>query len=362
MTVTFEGINLRFDCEGFDTSGDRNQGVADFSFSADGDWLDKYITADAADFSFSATGTWLVAQTIVADPADFNFSAEFDAADFLTEAAKDSWVRWSEIGSADFTIGRSNIAGQMPMDWPGTVYDIRKLRNRVMVYGENGVSVLSPAQNTFGLNTIYTIGLKNKNAVVGNDNTHYFIDNLGQMWEMGEALTKLDYSEYLSTMNSLVMSWDNEKNLIYICDGSTGFVYSPDSQSLASGPVNVAGIRYQDSTSYSTAPARIEIPPFELTTDVYDFGTRKEKTIFGLEISTDLSGLLQASIDYRANYKANLVSLPWHPVTPMGKVSLPCYGVEFRFKFRSLIYEYFEIDWIKINGVIHGFSHLDIQG
>jgi hypothetical protein len=361
MALVYEGKNLLYDCLTYDASGDLGQGVLAFDFSLDGLLLNLFINADALEFAFELQGELLAGISATGD-FDFGIALEFDSTDLLLERFKDSWVKWSAIGSADFTIGRDNIAGEMPMAWPGVVHDVRKLEGKVMVYGANGVSMLTPAENTFGMRTIYTLGIKSRHAVVGTDNVHYFIDTIGQLWKISDGLEKLDYSEFLSLLSFPVMSWDNEKNLIYICDGTLGFVYSPDSNSLASGPVNVAGIAFQDATSYITAPADIDIPRFEMTTDIYDFNTRKEKTIFGLEVSTDLSGALQATIEYRTSHTGPFTTLPWQTVTPLGEVTLPCYGVEFRFKFRTLAYEYFELDWIKIIGVIAGYSHLDFQG
>lgn len=360
QTQTFVSDNLWFDCQGIGADGDRGKGISTITMSSLGNMLSVFIEAPVSTITMSSIGLRVETVHIIAEVSTINVSSTFD--DILIEKLKDSWIQWSQIGYADFTIGRDNTAGKMPMGWDGTVYDIRKLGKQVMVYGANGVSRMTPAGPAYGMETLYTIGVKSKNAVCGDDNTHYFIDKIGQLWQMTGSLKKLDYSEYLSVLTSPVMSWDNEKNLIYICDGTNGFVYSPDSQSMGSGPESITSIRYKDGTSYVGAPSFIEMPYFELTTDIYDFGTRKEKTVFGMEVSTDLLGSLQATIEYRASYKKNLAALPWQNVTPEGKLHLPCYGVEFRFKLRSLKYEYFELDWMKVNGVIHGFSHLDIQG
>lgn len=362
QTQTFIYDNLWYDCQGIDPDGNRDKGILDLSMSIHGQMLSTYIAADPLVFTMSIIGNWPVSQLITATPLTFTMSMVFSDTDLLIEKYKDNWIQWSGIGTFDFTIGSGNVAGEMPMDWNGVVWDIRKLGKRVMVYGENGVSILTPVGNFFGLQTIYTIGVMGKNAVCGNDFEHFFIDKIGQLWRMTEGLEKLDYSEYLSDLSSPIMSWDNEKNLIYICDGELGFVYSPDNRSMGKGPPNITGIHYKDGTSYTVSPDIIEIPYFELTTDTYDFGTRKEKTVFGIEVSTDLNGSLQASVEYRKNYREPFRDIGWHPVTHQGKAHMPCYGVEFRFKLRSLVYEYFEIDYFKINGVIHGFSHLDIQG
>lgn len=358
---TFQGTSLYFKCESYDANGEPEIGYLYFNPEIAGTWLNYRHEADPITFSPDILAD-LILSKVFSGTLWFGFGIEWATTDLLLERFKDSWVKWGQIGHANFDIGRDNIAGESPMDWKGMVYEIIKFRNKVMVYGENGVTQLIPSGNAFGLNTILRLGLKSRHSVAGTDDIHYFIDVLGQMWKLGDSLEKLDYSEYLSVLKSPVMQWDNEKDLIYICDGNKGFVYSPDSNSLAEGPPNVCGIFYQSGRSFVTSPKLIEIPLFELTTDIYDFGTRKEKTIFGLEFSLESIGDLQVRIEYRTNTKDPFRDFGWHNVNPDGKINLPCYGVEFRFSLRNLTYEYFELDQMKINGVIHGFSHLDIQG
>ena len=182
---------------------------------------------------------------------------------------------------------------------------------------------------------------------------HYFVDNLGQLWRFSEGLEKLDYSEYLSGMiDNLVLSWDAANKLLYICDGSQGYVYSQDSGSLGAGPVNVTGIDSQSGTLYVVSPAAISTPTFKICTDIYDLGTRKGKNIHSLEIGTDLTETLEAAIDYRLDKAAAFATTDWHVVDPRGIVFIPVYGREFRFRFKSDVYSYFEVEPIIVNGEV----------
>jgi len=127
----------------------------------------------------------------------------------FASVTKKNWLKWSDVGSVNFTIGRSNVAGERPLDWNGFIYSVKKLRNKVVAYGENGVSFLTPAGGAYGLDTIYRVGLKGKHAVTGDDSKHFFVDNSGQLWKVSAELELLDYSEYLSSLNaSIVMSYD----------------------------------------------------------------------------------------------------------------------------------------------------------
>lgn len=348
-------LDTIFYCNYTDVHGNKNAGIPVISASILGSWLNQTVFADPVIIALSQEGTYLGGVLVPSSPIAITFS--FKSADILTEAFKKNWVKWSNIGSLDFAIGRGNIAGERPLDWRGWIYAVKKLRDKIVAYGENGVSILSPSGNSYGLNTIYRIGLKGKNAIAGDDTVHFFIDSKGQLWSFGESLEKLDYSEYLSLMSDPVMSYDVENNLVYICDGICGYVYSLKDKSLGNGPVNITGISSQGGTLYVGAPAIITNKIFEICTDVYDIGTREFKTISSIEVGTDLSNFLQASVDFRTSNKSNFTSVGWQLVNPSGVAYVPCFGVEFKFKLRALSYEYFELDYLIVNGIIHNYSY-----
>ena len=352
-------LDQTFFCDYTDVHGNKDAGIPALALSIHGDWLNVTIFADPIVVTLSQLGTYPGGVLITASPITVTLS--FKAADastgigeFLTEAIKSNWVKWSNIGSLDFTIWKDNIAGERPLDWAGWVYAIKKLGNKVIAYGENGVSALLPSGNVYGLNTIYRIGLKGKHAITGDDSVHFFIDNKGQLFKLGESLEMLDYSEYLNAMTSgLVMSWDAENSLVYICDGALGYVYSPKDRSLGAGPVNITGLSSQDGTLYVVSPATISTPAFEIWTDIWDMGTRKGKNIHSLEIATDLSATLQAAIDYRIDKAAAFTRTTWHTIDARGLVFIPCHGRELRFGVKSTTYSYFELDSIIVNGVVN---------
>lgn len=269
---------------------------------------------------------------------------------------KSNWVKWSDIGNLDFTINKGNVAGERPLNWKGSVYAIKELGDKVIAYGENGVSALPPFDKTFGMETIYRVGLKGRNAVCGNRYNHFFVDKIGQMWRLSDSLTKLDYSEYLSLMNSsLVMSYDISQNLIYICDGVLGYVYNPETNSLGSGYINVSGFGTQGGTDYFAAPATIATPVFTCYTDIYDFGTRKAKTVRSVEIGTNVTTPLNVCLKYRRDKSNSFSSTEWRVANPEGVAFITCYGNEFQVGVKVNVWEYFEIDYINIGGAIHAY-------
>jgi hypothetical protein len=279
----------------------------------------------------------------------------------LLLSPRKNWVQWAKFGSVDFSKDKTNKSGDIPLDWSGYVWKIMPLGNTPVAYGENGVSVLAKSSTkfgfTYGYKTIYTVGLKGKGAAIGlKDNlAHFFIDAEGQLWKLSEKLELLDYSEFLSPMtgSKIVMSLDENTGLIYICDGTYGFIYNVRTGSMTSGPVNVSGIGIRDGSLYVVAPTTISIPSFEKWTDIHDMKTRKTKTIEALEIGVDLSIEMQASIEWRMNKTTAFSRLPWVYVSPRGVAHLFCTGIEFRFGLKTATYADFEIDHLSIIGVIN---------
>jgi hypothetical protein len=281
---------------------------------------------------------------ILHDLAPTNMTAD-SYGEMWIDANKSNWIAWSDIGSLDFTIKRSNVAGNMPLDWKGFVHNIQKLESKVIAYGTKGVSILTPAGKAYGLNTIHKVGLKGRDSFAGNDSVHYFIDSLGCMYSLSDKLKKLDYREYFSLMTNPVMTFDEEQNLLYICDGAIGYIYSPESKSLGAGPVNVTGT--------SSSSGMITVPTFEICTDIYDFGTRRMKTIYQFELGTDVTGILSAALDYREEKSSPFTTTPWEKVKGRATAKIIRKGVEFRFRARLGSYEDMELDNLTIDGDIH---------
>lgn len=318
-----------------------------------GDILNKSIVCTEGTISLVGFGTYIPGVTIASLPGTITISGV--ASDVDVEIIKRNWVKWSNIGSLSFTVGKDNIAGERPLDWKGWVYDIRKLGSKVIVYGQNGISALIPSGNTFGLQSIFQLGLKGKQAVCGNDSEHYFVDVKSQLWKLSNSLEKLDYSECLGNLSSTItMSLDKETGLIYICDGCYGYVYSPRSQSMGECSPYITGTGSQGGTQYVTASQTIASIPLEIQTDIFDFGTRNGKTIRSLQIGTDATGGLYAAIDYRRDKAESWGTTNWETVTSEGIAFITCYGVEFRFKFKNLSWEEISPDYITVKGTIHG--------
>jgi len=366
-------LDITLYCDYTDVHGKQDAGIPIVSLTMHGTWLNVTIFADPITVDTAILGTWsegvLVTSPDTVIEVSLGFGTGLQETEFYTEASRANWVQWSNIGEMDFTKGRDNVAGERPLDWASWVYNIRKMKEGVVAYGKNGVSLLIPQSNvgdrgqisrvpianTYGLNTIYRVGLKGKMAMDGSDTEHFFIDNLDQLCRLDdEGFKILDYSEYISNLgDDLVLTFDKETGLLYICDDTYGYIYNSRSDSFGQGPVNVSGIGAQSGVTYIASPAAISTPNFEVWTDIIDVGTRKSKTIYSIETGVNLTIDLYASIKYR-NDKANSFSQThWQYIDPHGIAYIFCYCHEFMIGLKTTEYEYFEIDYLNIRGVIN---------
>jgi hypothetical protein len=347
-------LDITIDVSGYVRSirgEDRYPKITKLLVGAYGTLLNDAVWPNAATVTLSVLATLRVGVLVSASPTTITLGLSSDTT--YTQGLKKSWVKWSKVGYLDFTIDNKNQAGERPLDWKGWIYEIKQLGDKVIVYGENGVSILTPSNNTFGLNTIYRIGLKGKQAVAGDESTHYFIDKENSLYSLGESLVKLDYSEYLADLMNPVLNWDLENRLLYICDGVSGFIYSPDSKSLGVGPATITGIGYQGGVAYVVSPSTIVTPTFEIWSDIYDMGRRRGKGIESLEFGVDLTIALKAAVRYRLNKSVPFSQTDWKALTSEGVAYIQCYGHEFQFGAKADSYQYFELDYIKVNGKVY---------
>jgi len=274
--------------------------------------------------------------------------------DMYVGATETNWVCWSKIGNFDFTHDHSNEAGERPLEWKGLIYDILKMSKSVVVYGRNGISILKPYENIWSEKRISLFGTKGKGSQVGFDGNHWFINTLGELWHLGESLTKIGFQEFLFPLSDPIMTLNKKDKVIYICDGSNGYIYSYETMDLATYNNNVTGFNHQDDISYFCSSSALTPLAIFFKSAIYDFGSKNGKTIYNIEFHVETTSDIDAAIDYRNFYGESFQRTPWIQIDPRGMVYLPCFGREFQFLFRSNApVDEIMIDSIRIDGEFH---------
>ena len=126
-----------------------------------------------------------------------------------------NWVAWSDINniafvkSSDLDQARQNLSGYMPMEWEGSVLKVASLNDKIIVYGDNGITALPLAStdlaaSTYGQIPVYEVGIRGPGAMTTNGkkddgSIHYFVDNVGWLYTLTDNLEpkRLGYKEFL---------------------------------------------------------------------------------------------------------------------------------------------------------------------
>lgn len=310
------------------------------------------------DFVVELQGTWVVGEVYSGYLGDFDLKLE--GGNVYVEYPKTNWVKWSKIGQFDFTIDRSNLAGEMPIGWKGEIYRIGKLGGDLLVYGSGGITKLHPTDNVFGRFPVLNKSVMSKGAVLITPAFHLAIDNKGCLWKFSEKIEKLGYEEYLSAMVNPTAHYDEVEDLVYICDGVRGFVFNPEENSLGQGPINLTGIGYHEGESYFMASNTLASLGFQIGIDTSDLGNRNFKTIHEVEIGVDSTSTFQLGISFKTGITTTFVGPVWFNVTPEGRCFPNCWGKDHRFYLKTTdTPDAFKLTYIRIEGQIADFNPLD---
>jgi len=320
---------------------------------------------------------------------NFNGQAVIGAIESSDDFPDVSWnsVMWSEVGKFDFRVGEVDItdydglttgkkfnrtSGYRHMPWgergTGLVYQVKKLGNGVMVYGDGGIALLEPKSqpfSTFALHHISGAGILQGSAIAGDDTVHFWLDTQSRLWMCGVDYKpqKLGYKEYFESLNGIVkLSYCSDRKRLYISDAGTSI--SPDYPE--SYVLTEYGLYSTDQrcTSVGTYHGTLcgffkdgDDKEIRLATDTLDFGQRSLKTLETLEFGANYHNadgdILQARVDWRSDYQSDRESfneLGYTRLSPKGTVSPIVTASEFRVRLKGATYvdSTANIDYIKM--------------
>lgn len=258
-----------------------------------------------------------------------------------------NYVAWSDIGSADFVPGLKNEAGYSIMPFSGEVLRVLPLVDAVLVYGENGVAVMRPADRYFSLAYLLPVGIPSKGCVGGSENFHAFVDYNGELWKIGADLTpqKLGYREYITQMDAskIMISHNSGEDEFYISDGELTFILTPfglcQSYQLPTSVVFVDGQLTGVSFDGDDTEARV-------VTDLVDFGVRSFKTMSVIEVGGYSPNPFYGCVDWRSNNSGSFVRSSWLMVNPTGFVTPIVTAHDFRLCVKTSLFDDVELRYL----------------
>lgn len=127
-----------------------------------------------------------------------------------------NWVAWSDINELNFVSptelgqARRNLSGYMPMLWGGDILNIMPLNDKIIVYGDNGITAMllataEGAPSTYGQVPIPETGILSAEALTTNGekdegSIQYFINTVGWLCKIDNNLKveRLGYKEFIN--------------------------------------------------------------------------------------------------------------------------------------------------------------------
>ena len=293
------------------------------------------------------TGQGVVGKVYDAGPIQIGFQVTGEP---IIASALSNWVWTSRIGEFNFTHDDKGMAQKFPMLWGGAIHRIERLGNSgAVVYGANGVTISIRTagiwSNSKILNRVGILGRETV-AVSQNNREHFYIDNTGLFWRLteGSEPKPTDYRVYFSELNTnAVMSFDYEKGAIYVCDGVRGYVWTESG--LGQGPANITGMGVKDGLLLLTGNGDVVTDPFNICTDIQDFGSRMDKTAHEIDLGIAVNGDIYGAFDYRWRTNQGFFTTPWTKADRNGRVFVTASGVEFRVRVKLTTWEQIRLDY-----------------
>lgn len=309
-----------------------------------------------------ASGTFVESPVIVADSA---LGKGFAEGVFKSLYSRLNTVAWSGIGNFNCIPSKENpTAGHAVLPWSGIVWDVRKLGNRVMVYGSGGISKFHPVSEPFsgyGQNLILPFGLACRYAVTGDELVHYFVGSDDNLYSIKpeQQPEKLGYAEYFAAFNSsMIAMFEPESRRAFFSSDTTGttLVYNPE-LGLTSLDLLITDIINYEDTLYIIAPSNAEntlpLVTHECVSHIDDLGQRGLKTLTGLSFGIDFEETTNAwaVVYYRYRKNDDFVRFPDVRLNHEGYAHIGVTAIEFmigiKFTRDSAVLEPVFLDYVQ---------------
>ena len=256
-------------------------------------------------------------------------------------------VGWSKIGSADFTIDKSNTAGYAHVD--GDVLCVKQLGKGFLAYSDRSVNFFSPVAEpvvTFAQQSLENIpGIASRNAVGGNSTKHLLVDSVGQLWLLtNEAPKMLGYQDFLSRMlgTDIIVTYNEATQNFSISNEEVSFVWNERGMAKHYQAITSQSVFAGGAIGFFEA---VDDQGFLLKTDSLDFGFRGLKTLTSVELAHSSNAYVYVALDWRYDTKEPFRSSRWVRLNERGIATLMVTAADFRVKLQSSDYRNMELDY-----------------
>lgn len=243
-----------------------------------------------------------------------------------------NWVGWSTVDGQDIPyilagtalpakLAALNEANAAPMPWRGKVLAVVPLRDKIIVYGEDGVTALSVRGGSYSFDWLIGlpsgVGVSGRGSVAGTDEGHVFVGTDGGLYAIGPDLSATRVNLGAVAVGDRVV-YEPTRREWWISGASTSHVLTA---SGLGGPIDARllsivmlnGVPLATGRGYPDDDIRAEIWSNRL-----DAGDDGQKRITFVRVSGDNLSRLRAGIKGCVKTNAAMQQSPWTPCSPEG--------------------------------------------
>ena len=238
---------------------------------------------------------------------------------------------------------RKNQFGFMPMNWQGTVLKILPLGNNLIVYGDNGISALTPILEpvpTFGLRDISReFGIISRGSAGGDERGHTFVNEAGYLYSLSPdlQLKRLGYRKFFTGFSSTetTVNHNPDENEFYISDGSNSYILTE--AGLGEAAERIISLVTKDGVLSGVIETQ-GVATGQLIIDIGNFGTAAIKSIENVHVNYFGSATVTVAIDYRYDRTSAFTRTAFFPVNKEGMSFPKISGIDFKLIFKADAY------------------------
>ena len=250
---------------------------------------------------------------------------------------------------------KTRSIGFIPMRWQGNINRIMLLGGAAVVYGDNGVTAITPQQEegmaVYNRKELAKVGCAGRGAAGGDDLLQAFTDGFGVVRTTDESLkvVRRGYSEFVTSLTpaDIVTTIDPDQRDFRISDGVAGFVMSDTGMGeLTTFPTYLSHTSLGLIGAFS--PSAGGSNNFEFIINNFDMQSRAIKVIHCIEMAaSDVTGL-ELSVGFKFNPTDVFNWTAWHIATDEGFVYPTQGGTEFQLKVKGTWGTNGRISYIKV--------------
>ena len=259
----------------------------------------------------------------------------------FTMAATDEVKIYEDV---DQDQARQNLAGYIPMPWEGNVQRVEPFQDKIVVYGDNGVTALKLLStelvpSTYGLLHLSSDGIKEQAAMTDNNQKevgteHYFIDTEGYVVAIDENMKveRIGYKELFASASDIRLSYNPVREQVFFKVSSV-LTYILSKQGMTAISAGIDSLAYRMDTLLIHSVAAIAQTNLTLSTDVINFNTFGLKALEWVSFNVDCPDDIYVTVRYRDSVQDSYSSARRKQLNSSGVCRLGVRGVDFILDF-----------------------------